>query len=340
MDDGQDRAGSNQTARSMPEDKLYVTIALDTAGERLDRALTQFLAADRPELSRSRLKTLIGEGAVTLAGAVIREPSRRVKPGERYAVAIPAVTQPIPVGQAIALSILDEDDQIIVIDKPAGLVVHPAPGNPDRTLVNALIAHCGASLTGVGGVGRPGIVHRLDKDTSGLMVAAKTDLAHQSLTRQFAGRSVERVYAAIVRGLPPLEGTIDRPIGRSRGDRKKMAVVAGGRSAVTSYKVIKVLADGAASLIECRLMTGRTHQIRVHLAAIGHPLLGDPSYGGRRRGDAVADLAARFGRQALDAFVLGFDHPRSAERRRYTKSYASDFKLLLDSLEELSTKRS
>lgn len=321
----------------MPEDTLNVTIKVDAAGERLDRALTQALAVERPELSRSRLKTLIEGGAVTLAGSAIREPSRRVKPGESYVLAVPPVAVATPEAQAIPLTILDEDDQIIVIDKPAGLVVHPAPGNPDRTLVNALIAHCGASLTGVGGVGRPGIVHRLDKDTSGLMVVAKTDLAHQSLTRQFAGRKVERVYAAIVRGLPPLEGTIERPIGRSRSDRKKMAVVAGGRPAVTRYKVIKVLADGAASLIECRLATGRTHQIRVHLAAIGHPLLGDPSYGGRRRGDAVAALAAQLGRQALDAFVLGFEHPKSGKMSRYTKSYASDFNALLKNLEDLST---
>jgi 23S rRNA pseudouridine1911/1915/1917 synthase len=337
MAPGEDGADLVKAARSMPEDKLFVTIRDDAAGERLDRALAQALAAQHPEITRSRVKSLIGEGAVTLAGAAVREPSRRVKPGESYALAVPPVIAATPQAQAIALTILAEDDQIIVIDKPAGLVVHPAPGNPDRTLVNALIAHCGASLTGVGGVGRPGIVHRLDKDTSGLMVVAKTDLAHQSLTKQFAGRSVERVYAAIVRGVPPVAGVIDRPIGRSRTDRKKMAVVAGGRPALTRYKVIKVLANGAASLIECRLATGRTHQIRVHLAAIGHPLLGDPNYGGRPRGDAVAAFGAQLGRQALDAFVLGFDHPKTGERRRYTKSYSLDFKVLIDRLEYLSS---
>jgi 23S rRNA pseudouridine1911/1915/1917 synthase len=324
----------------MPEAPLEVTIPAEAAGERLDRALATALAATHPEISRTRVKTLIEDGAVTRAGRTVEGPSQRVRAGEVFAVILPAVAPSPLAAQAMPLTILYEDDQLIVVDKPAGLVVHPAPGNPDRTLVNALIAHCGASLVGVGGVGRPGIVHRLDKDTSGLMVIAKTDGAHQSLTRQFAARTIERVYAALVRGVPPAAGEVSGAIGRSRTDRKKMAVVAegspGGRPALTRYRLLRSFARGAASLVECRLATGRTHQIRVHMAAIGHPLLGDPVYGGRpRRGDTLAPAIAGFQRQALDAVVLGFNHPKSHEALRFTKKYDIDFNSLMERLDRL-----
>jgi 23S rRNA pseudouridine1911/1915/1917 synthase len=235
-----------------------------------------------------------------------------------------------------------EDGDVIVVDKPAGMVVHPAPGNPDKTLVNALIAHCGESFAGIGGVKRPGIVHRLDKDTSGLMVVAKTQAAHQSLTRQFAGRHVERVYAALVWGIPrPRAGEIEANIGRSRQNRTKMAVLRqGGKPALTRYKVVRELAGGLVSQIECRLATGRTHQIRVHLAAIGHPLLGDPTYGrakGHRRALPAPAQAAidRFGRQALDAFVLGFRHPGDGREMRFEKKLANDLNGLVSDLEHV-----
>jgi 23S rRNA pseudouridine1911/1915/1917 synthase len=320
----------------MPEAPLEVTIPAEAAGERLDRALAGALAATHPEISRTRVKALIDGGAVTRAGRVVQGPSQRVRAGETFAVAIPDTAPSTLAAQAMPLDILYEDDQLIVVDKPAGLVVHPAPGNPDRTLVNALIAHCGASLVGVGGVGRPGIVHRLDKDTSGLMVVAKTDAAHQALTRQFAARTIERVYAALVRGVPPASGEVSGAIGRSRADRKKMAVVSDGRPALTRYRLLRSFARGAASLVECRLATGRTHQIRVHMAAIGHPLLGDPVYGGKpRRGDPLAPALAGFKRQALDAVVLGFSHPTRHETLRFTKKYASDFNSLTDTLDLL-----
>ncbi|MBL8837292.1 MAG: RluA family pseudouridine synthase [Alphaproteobacteria bacterium] len=320
----------------MPDRPLEVIIPESASGLRLDRALATVLAETIPELSRTRIKTLMGEGRVSQGGRAVNAPSRPVRAGEVFSVAIPqAVPSALP-AQAMDLDVLYEDDQLIVVDKPAGLVVHPAPGNPDRTLVNALIAHCGASLAGVGGVGRPGIVHRLDKDTSGLMVVAKTDRAHQSLTQQFAARTIERVYVALVRGIAPNAGEISGAIGRSRSDRKKMAVVAGGRTALTRFRLIRVLAGGAASLIECRLATGRTHQIRVHLASIGHPLLGDPVYGGRRRGaDPLAGALADFRRQALDAIVIGFEHPVTRAPLRFQKKYAPDFSALLERLEPL-----
>jgi 23S rRNA pseudouridine1911/1915/1917 synthase len=229
---------------------------------------------------------------------------------------------------------------LIVIDKPAGLVVHPAPGNPDQTLVNALIAHCGASLSGIGGVARPGIVHRLDKDTSGLMIAAKTDLAHQGLAEQFQahgrdGRLV-RAYQAFVWGMPaPAAGRIEAPIGRNPKNRKAFAVTRSGKPAITHYKTLAGL--GPASLVECRLETGRTHQIRVHMAHLGHPLLGDPVYGGRRTGAGAAArvLAKSLGRQALHAAELGFIHPRSGKRLLFKSALPKDLALLRRSLEGL-----
>ncbi|MBL8807759.1 MAG: RluA family pseudouridine synthase [Rhodospirillales bacterium] len=298
------------------------------AGERLDRAL----AALHPSgLSRSRLKALIEEGRVRVAGATITEPSRKVKEGESLGVELPPARAALQAAEDIALKIVHEDASLIVIDKPAGLVVHPAPGNAGGTLVNALLAHCRGSLSGIGGVERPGIVHRLDKDTSGLMVAAKTDRAHRHLSAQFARHDVERVYAAIVRGRPrPVEGDIEGNIGRDPNNRKRMAVVkTGGKAARTHYRTVEAFGQRAA-LLECRLATGRTHQIRVHMAAIGCPLVGDGVYArkARAKGDALDAAMAAFPRQALDAFVLGFEHPDTGERVRFQRAYAPDIAAL------------
>ena len=316
-----------------------VTVGAAEAGQRLDRLLAERLGG----LSRSRLKGLIEAGMVSAGGATITEPSARVKPGQTFAIVIPEARPAEPEGQALALDIVYEDSDIIVIDKAAGMVVHPAPGNPDRTLVNALIAHCGPSLTGVGGVRRPGIVHRLDKDTSGLIVAAKNDAAHQALVEQFARRSIERVYAAVVWGLPaPAAGAITGNIGRSPRNRKKMAVLArGGRPAETRYRVRRGLAAGAAALLDCRLLTGRTHQIRVHLCHIGHPLIGDRVYGragARRRAslpERTRDAVAAMTRQALHARTLGLRHPATGEMLRLESDLPSDIKTLISSLEKL-----
>ena len=321
------------------EERHHVTVAQDDAGTRLDVVLSRRLAG----LTRTRLKALIEGGQVSRDGAAITAPSTRVKAGETFLVAVPPAGPATPAGQAMDLDIVYEDDTVIVIDKPAGLVVHPAPGNPDRTLVNALIAHCGDSLTGVGGVRRPGIVHRLDKDTSGLMVAAKTAAAHAALVEQFASRSVGRRYAALVWGVPaPAAGEISGNIGRSPSNRKKMAVLKrGGRPAVTRYKVREALAGGAASLVECRLLTGRTHQIRVHLSDRGYPVIGDPLYGRspakRLAGLPVParDLVLGLGRQALHAEVLSFDHPSTGERVKFLSQLPEKIRMLKSSLETL-----
>lgn len=302
-------------------EKIETAVADDSdAGVRLDR----FLALKLTDLSRTRLKELILAGEVSLAERTIRDPEHRVKPGDRLTVHVPPARAAIPKAEKIPLSVVYEDKDLIVIDKPAGLVVHPAPGNAAGTLVNALIAHCGKSLSGIGGEKRPGIVHRLDKDTSGLLVVAKNDRAHRGLAAQFADHGktggLRRSYLALVWGIPsPLEGTIDKPIGRDPRSRVKMSVRSNGRRAVTHYKVRKIFKgrDGkpVASLVECRLETGRTHQIRVHLDKIGHPLLGDETYGkgfqsraNRLSTEAKRALAA-LKRQALHAYLLGFDHP-------------------------------
>ncbi len=329
-----DSGGQSETA----ERRFDVEAGADDRGRRLD----QLLAAALPALSRSRLKALILEGRVASAGAVISEPSRRVKPGERFDVVVPPAAPAKPQAQAMPLEILFEDAHLVVIVKPAGLTVHPAPGNPDKTLVNALIAHCGASLSGIGGVARPGIVHRLDKDTSGVMVVAKTDAAHASLTAQFQSRSIERAYQALVWGVPrPASGRIEGAIGRSTRDRKKMAVLRrGGKAAATRYRVVRAFAN-AASLVECRLETGRTHQIRVHMAHLGHPLVGDPVYGRARHRTApeipasVRKIIDGFRRQALHAAVLGFDHPAGGRKLRFEAPMPPDFANLLNSLEEI-----
>lgn len=316
---------------------LQVTVDAADHGQRLDR----WLATSVADLSRSRLKSLIETGQVTRAGATINEPSLRVKSGQTFAIFVPETAPPEPEGQAIALTVVYEDEDIVVIDKPAGMVVHPAPGNPDRTLVNALIAHCGEGLKGVGGVRRPGIVHRLDKDTSGLLVAAKHDAAHRGLVSQFQDRSISRRYAAVVWGLPrPAEGEITGNIGRSPRNRKKMAVLSrGGRPATTRYRVTRSLAQGAASLLECRLLTGRTHQIRVHLADRGHPVIGDPVYGRadrRLRSTLGAEASAAveaLGRQALHAKSLSFQHPMTGDSLEFESPLPTDINNLISSLE-------
>jgi 23S rRNA pseudouridine1911/1915/1917 synthase len=320
------------------ESEAAVTIDEDGAGERLDRVLSRLL----PALSRSQAKRLIEAGRVTLGGAAFRDPALKVRAGQAFIVLLPAPEDAVPAAQAIALDVRFEDAHLIVVDKPAGLVVHPAPGNPEGTLVNALLAHCGASLSGIGGVRRPGIVHRLDKDTSGLIVAAKTEAAHQALSRDFAARRIERTYLALVWGVPaPAAGEVVGNIGRSPIDRKKMAVVGAGRGkpAVTRYRVLRVF-GGVAALVECRLATGRTHQIRVHLTHIGHPPIGDPVYGGRagrearRAGDLGTRIAA-FPRQALHANRLGFQHPATGEQIRFDSPLPADMAELACILERL-----
>jgi 23S rRNA pseudouridine1911/1915/1917 synthase len=305
---------------------------------RLDRLLAQHL----PSLSRTRLKRLIEGGQVRLAGTGLRDPSFRVRPGQAFTVALPEAETALPVAQKIPLAIRFEDAHLIVLDKPAGMVVHPAPGNPDRTLVNALIAHCGDSLSGIGGVRRPGIVHRLDKETSGLLVVAKTESAHQALSRDFARRRIERAYTAFVWGVPaPSSGEIAGNIGRSPQNRKKMAVLGGGRGkpALTRYRLVRAYRS-AAALIECRLATGRTHQIRVHLAHGGHPLIGDSLYGARagralaRSGPLGASVVA-FPRQALHARLLGFDHPAGGGPLVFESPLPDDLMELKNFLERL-----
>ncbi len=314
------------------------TVAGSQAGARLDRWLAEAL----PSQSRSRLQALIAEGRVTVDGRTVSEPSRKVKDGEHITLAVPEATPARPQAEAIPLVVVYEDADLIVVDKPAGMVVHPAPGSSSATLVNALLHHCGASLSGIGGEKRPGIVHRLDKDTSGLIVAAKTDAAHRALAAQFAGHTITRAYKALCWGVPsPAQGSVGGRIGRSPRDRKKMAVLTrGGREALTNYRVEQVFGRTAA-LLECRLATGRTHQIRVHLASIGHPLVGDPTYGRpprATRGElgAGTERALRaFHRQALHAWQLGFTHPSTGERLLFGSDIPNDFKTLLNSLSEL-----
>ncbi len=299
------------------------------AGWRLDRAL----AASVPTLSRERLKALIRSGAVEADNGPVRDPATKVRGEEAYRVAVPEPEPAHNAPQDIPLTIVFEDDHLLVVDKPAGLVVHPAAGNFDGTLVNALLHHCAGGLSGIGGVARPGIVHRIDKDTSGLLVVAKTDVAHEGLARQFAAHSIDRRYLAIVNGVPrAAQGTVDAALARSAANRKKIAIVEGGRGkrAVTHWKRLKPLED--AALIECRLETGRTHQVRVHMAAIGHPLLGDPVYGraGKTHGKLLKELG--FHRQALHAAELGFTHPVSKHRMSFSSAMPPDMQELFNAL--------
>jgi 23S rRNA pseudouridine1911/1915/1917 synthase len=307
-------------------------------GQRLDRVL----ALHFPELSRTRLKRLIEAGYVTQNGEALRDPSLRVKRDRNFVVILPQAEDASLAPQAIALDIRFEDAHLIVIDKPAGMVVHPAPGNPDGTLVNALLAHCGASLSGIGGTRRPGIVHRLDKDTSGLIVVAKTETVHHALSRDFATRQVDRAYTAFVWGVPaPPAGEVAGNIGRSTVNRKKMAVLPEGKGkpAITRYRVERAFQTYAA-IVRCRLATGRTHQIRVHLAHLGHPLIGDPVYGTRAgraivRGSQPGVRIAAFPRQALHAGLLGFTHPIEKRRLEFESPLPGDLQELTKSLERL-----
>jgi 23S rRNA pseudouridine1911/1915/1917 synthase len=322
-----------------------LTVAAGEAGERLDR----FLAQRLPDLSRARLQALIRAGAVARGREAVHDLGRRVKAGESYTVRVPEPAPAEPLPEAIPLTIVYEDAHLIVIDKPKGLTVHPAPGHASGTLVNALIAHCGASLSGIGGVKRPGIVHRLDKDTTGLMVAAKTDAVHRGLSEQFAahGRDgrLERGYRAIAWGAPErTRGSIDAALARSAANRTKIAVVseARGRQAVTRYEVLERFPAGArrpvASLLRLVLETGRTHQVRVHLAHIGHPLLGDATYGAgfkasARKLSAPAQSALdALGRQALHAAELAFVHPVTGKRLRFVSELPPDMARLVAAL--------
>ncbi len=392
-----ENSAENPPADSRPADSslggqiLTATAGPGDTGQRLDRVLAASLA---PHLSRARIQALIRQGHVSFGprsgprsggqspAETISDPDRRVKQGQTFAIFVPDPVSATPKAQAIPLHVVYEDEALIVIDKPAGLVVHPAPGNPDMTLVNALIAHCGDSLSGIGGERRPGIVHRLDKDTSGLMVAAKNDRAHAALAAAFKARGIERAYTALVWGAPGLSGErgagksgagdnglggrvaaageITGNIGRSPRNRKKMAVLRrGGRIAATRYRTVaRYGAEGRilAARLECRLMTGRTHQIRVHLAHIGHPVIGDPAYGGASRqllarlkaesggglspdaadaADAAAAAVRDLGRQALHAHLIGFDHPIGGERLRFESALPPDIKALADSLESM-----
>jgi 23S rRNA pseudouridine1911/1915/1917 synthase len=299
------------------------------AGWRLDRAL----AVAIPTLSRERLKALIRSGAVEAQGKAVRDPATKVKGGEQLSVAVPEPRPAHNVPQYIPLTIVFEDEHLLVVDKPAGLVVHPAAGNLDGTLVNALLHHCAGKLSGIGGVARPGIVHRIDKDTSGLLVVAKTDVAHEGLAKQFAAHTIDRRYLAIVNGVPKtFGGSIDAPLARSATNRKKIAIVEGkrGKRAVTHWKRLNVLKD--AALVECRLETGRTHQVRVHMASIGHPLVGDPVYGrsGRTHGKILNDLG--FHRQALHAAELGFTHPVTGLSLSFSSPMPADMQELFNAL--------
>lgn len=306
---------------------IEARIATAADGWRLDRALADAV----PTLSRERLKALISSGAVTGPAGLVRDPARKAVGDSLFSIAVPDPTPAHNEPQAIDLVVPFEDEHLIVINKPAGLVVHPAAGNLDGTLVNALLHHCGGSLSGIGGVARPGIVHRIDKDTSGLMVAAKTDRAHVGLARQFKAHSIDRRYKAIVGGRPlPSAGSVDAPLARSAQNRKKMAIVAGGKRAVTHFTTLQPLKE--AALVECRLETGRTHQVRVHMASIGHPLLGDPVYGRTKPVHRQVLETLNFRRQALHAARLGFIHPITSTALAFESEMPADMQELFTQL--------
>jgi 23S rRNA pseudouridine1911/1915/1917 synthase len=324
---------NSETASSGP---IRITATQEQAGERIDR----FLADTLGSLSRSRIKTLIEEGRLHGETGPVTQPAEPVKAGATYILDLPAPIDATPQPQQIPFPILYEDTDLIVLDKPAGLVVHPAPGNLDGTLVNALLAHCGPGFTGIGAERRPGIVHRLDKDTSGVMVVAKTQLANDALTAAFAARDLDRAYHALVWGLPrPPAGQIEGAIGRDKRDRKRMAVVDhGGKFALTRYRTMRAWQTSLA-LVECRLATGRTHQIRVHFADTGYPIVGDPLY--LRRVPAAAKAINQpllghlldFPRQALHAASLGFKHPRTGQSMNFEAALPADMQALLHAVE-------
>jgi len=320
---------------ALPE-RIEIVAGPDAAGQRTDR----FLADAIGTVSRSRVKGLMLDGAVLRDGTPLRDPAEAVRAGARFLVQRPALVPATPQPQAIPFDILYEDRDLIVLDKPAGLVVHPAPGNEDGTLVNALLAHCGDTLPGIGGERRPGIVHRLDKDTSGIMVVAKTEAALTRLSAAFAARDLDRAYVALAWGTPAaLQGEVEGAIGRDPRDRKRMALVSrGGKAALTRYRMLRTWAP-AATLMECVLATGRTHQIRVHMASIGHPLVGDPVYLRRIPAAAKALLPTLrgalldFPRQALHAARLGFAHPRTGEAMHFERPMPPDMLALVAALD-------
>lgn len=318
------------------DDTIVIVIAPEAAGDRLDRVL----AAHVPGVSRARLQALMAEGALLFEGKVLSDTSAKARAGA-YILTLPPPRAATPLPENIPLSVLFEDAHLIVVDKPAGMAAHPAPGTLSGTLVNALLHHCASSLSGVGGVARPGIVHRLDKDTSGVMVAAKTDAAHAGLSALFSAHDIDRVYTAVVRGVPePRAGLIRTQIGRSPTDRKKMAVLkAGGREAVTRYSVEETFGPESkpfAARIACRLETGRTHQIRVHMAHMGTPCLADAVYGGGPPALAVREAMAEAGlsRQALHASVLGFVHPITGQTLRFETPPPPDVRNLMSHLRD------
>lgn len=321
-----------------PAEERLVEILAEDAGERLDKALTARLDG----LSRGRLQALMAAGLVSKDDVALSDASAKAGAG-LYRILIPAPEPTEVRAEAIPLTVLFEDAHLIVVDKAAGMAAHPGPGTPGRTLVNALLHHCAGSLSGVGGVARPGIVHRLDKDTSGVMVAAKTDAAHQGLSALFARHDIDRLYIALTRGAPyPDKGTIETRLGRSLSDRKKMAVLrTGGREATTHYRVEQAFGPALkplAARVACRLETGRTHQIRVHMASKGSPCLGDPTYGSGPPAQPVREAMAAAGlaRQALHAAVLGFVHPITGETLRFETPPPEDMRLLEEGLARLS----
>lgn len=327
----------DETASEEDGDALTAVLSPELSGQRLDKALSPLF----PDLSRARLQALISEGRLSLDGQPVFDASRKAKAGT-YVLLVPPPIPADPEPEAIPLVVLYEDAHLIVVDKPAGMAAHPAPGSLTGTLVNALLHHCGDSLSGVGGVARPGIVHRLDKDTSGVMVAAKSDAAHKGLSALFATHDIDRLYIALTRGAPsPPSATIVTQLGRSPGDRKKMAVLrSGGREAITHYRVDAAFGPQdkpLAARVACRLETGRTHQIRVHMASKGSPCLGDPTYGAGQPATAVREAiqAAGLKRQALHAALLGFVHPITGETLRFETPLPADMAALQQRLEAL-----
>lgn len=337
MDEAEDEDG---------ETRSYVSVE---SGARIDAVLAQAW----PDLSRSRIQGLIGAGKLTADGAPVVAASDKTRVGAVYELTLPPPAPAAPQPESIPISIVYEDGDLIIVDKKPGMAMHPAPGAMKGTLVNALLAHCAASLSGIGGVARPGIVHRIDKDTSGLVVVAKNDAAHAGLAKMFAAHRLERVYYAVTRGAPhPREGSVDAPLARSHDDRRKMVVTQSGKRAVTHYWTIESYGQiagasaghHAAALVECRLETGRTHQIRAHLSHIGAPLIGDPIYGKFRglkldgsgaKVEAAKEIARVFPRQALHAGVLGFDHPITGKPMRFESALPDDLEELLSALRAL-----
>lgn len=324
----------------MTDSNIYTSqiVNKDYKGLRIDK----FLALSFPDMSRSQVQRLIKEGNVSCDDDIIADNSFKVRFDDVYQVFVPEAVDADPEPQDIPLAVIYEDEDLIVVNKPAGMTVHPAPGSPDKTLVNALLYHCRDNLSGVGGVKRPGIVHRIDKDTSGLLVVAKNDMAHRALSEQFFDHSIERTYFAVVYGLPnPLSGRVEAAIGRSPYDRKKMAIVSnGGKAAATNYKTLESY-KGAAALVQCNLETGRTHQIRVHMASLGCNLIGDQLYVKSKKtlikgmDEELKAYINNFPRQALHAATLGFIHPRSKEFVSFNSELPSDFKELITALKSL-----